>query len=147
MTDEQGAAALGEALIGGYTREAEMYHALLGLAREQSKLLQAPGDLGRYAALFHRKDELLRSISRIDAELEPLKQRWWDEEVTADLHDRLNCLLDWILVTIEAILAEEQRNEQRLASLHPSAQTGLGPVASVVPPADGPPPHLVTASS
>ena len=147
MTQEQGAAALGEALIGGYTREAEMYHALLGLAREQSKLLQPPGDVGRYAALFHRKDELLRSISRTDAELEPLKQRWWDEEVTADLRDRLNCLLDWILVTIEAILAEEQRNEQLLAGLSTSAGAGLGLVAPGVPLASASPPQPVTASS
>jgi len=75
---------LAETLIGKYALEAEMYQALLFLAREQGSLLKYDKDIGSYAALLPRKDELLRSIGLIERDLEPLKRRWWTVDVGAE---------------------------------------------------------------
>jgi len=105
------AASLGEALVRNYAFEAELYQGLLLLAREQGGLLRRDEDVARYAALFPRKDELLRSIGRIERELEPLKQQWWAGDVDAEARAKLNRLLDGILGTIEAIREQEEQNE------------------------------------
>ena len=112
-------------LLGSYTLEAEIYQVLLGIANEQGDILEESGDVDRCAALFGRKDELLRSIARIETEIEPLKQQWWGEQVDLESRERLNGLLDCILATIEAIMAQEQRNEQLLLSRQEEVQAGL----------------------
>ena len=128
MAYTEDASRLAERLIGAYTVEAEIYQALLALAREQGILLEESEDVGRCAALFERKDELLRSISAIEAELEPLKYRWWGEDVGIEAREQLNGLLDCILATIEAIMEQEQRNERLLLADRAEAEPGLGRV-------------------
>jgi len=112
-------------LIGSYTLEAEIYQVLLGIANEQGDILEESGDVDRCAALFTRKDELLRSIARIETEIEPLKRQWWSGQAGLESRERLNGLLDCILATIEAIMAQEQRNEQLLLSRQEQVRTGL----------------------
>ncbi|HUT35613.1 MAG TPA: hypothetical protein VNE39_19140 [Planctomycetota bacterium] len=119
------AAPVGEALVRSYAREAEMYRDLLFLAREQGGLLQRDEDVGRYAALFPRKDELLRSIGRIEGELEPLKRQWLAADAGAEVRARLNGLLDGLLGIIEAIREQEERNEARLCSRAAAARQAV----------------------
>jgi hypothetical protein len=115
-----------ERLIGGYAIEAEIYQSLLALAREQGAILEESGDVDRCAALFERKDELLRSIARMEGELEPMKRRWREGDVDDSTRERLNTLLDCILTTIEEIMEQEQRNEQLLLSQHAQVEADLG---------------------
>ncbi len=115
-------ASLGQALIRNYALEGEMYQGLLLLAREQGGLLRRDEDVARYAALFPRKDDLLRSIGRIEQELEPLKRQWWSGDVDAEVRARLNGLLDGLLGIIEAIREQEERNEQCLLRRGAAAQ-------------------------
>jgi len=129
-----------EALLSSYAVEAEMYQELLLLAREQGSLLRRGEGVAEYAALFPRKDELLRAIGRIELELEPLKQQWWDLGPTPDARERLNGLLDRILGAIDGLRAQEMRNEELLArrgvaarqALH-EARGAAGRVAEFVP--------------
>jgi len=140
MAEATEAAQLAEALIGRYALEAEMYHELLLVAREQGGLLRRDEDVGRYAALFPRKDELLRSIGLIERELEPFKLRWWAVDVGAESRARLDGLLDGILGAIDAIREQESLNEQCLLSRGAAARRGLrkAPVAAAVAPPPAP---------
>jgi len=115
-----------ERLVGSYALEAEIYQSLLALAQEQGAILEEGRDVDRCAALFDRKDEFLRSIASIERKIEPLKRRWWTEGVDAAGRERLNSLLDSILITIEAIMEQEERNEQLLLSRHEKIQAELG---------------------
>jgi len=117
-----------EQLISGYSLEAEIYTRLLEIARRQGELLEGDGDLDLCAQLFTEKDELLRAISTLETELEPLKRRWWSEEVSPAFRDRLNGILDTILATIEQLMAQEQRNEQLLLQHHAKVEEELGQV-------------------
>jgi len=128
MARTEDATELGERLIGSYAVEVEIYQSLLLLAREQGAILEHNGDVGRCAALFERKDELLRSIAKIEAELEPLKRRWRERPVDPAARDRLNGLLDCILETIEAIMEQEQVNEQLLLAQHAEVEADLGQI-------------------
>jgi len=112
-------------LVSSYAVEAGLYASLLTLAQEQGALLGRYGDVDRCAQLFERKDQLLRSIAHIEAEIEPLKRRWRTEDVEPQLRQRLNSLLDAVLATIEAIVEQEERNEQLL--LRCSPPPGAGP--------------------
>jgi len=107
-----------ERLINSYVFEAHVYQSLLALAKRQGTLLEEEEDVDGCAALFEQKDDLIRSITGIEAEIEPLKRHWWGGRVTGKSRDRLNCLLDCILNTIEAIMEQEQRNEQLLLGRH-----------------------------
>jgi len=119
---------LAKRLLGSYTIEAEIYQTLLNLAREQGAILEAGDDIDRCAALFSRKDELLRSITRLEAEIEPLKRQWWRENAGLEARERLNGILDCILATIEAIMDQEQRNEQLLLNRHAEVEADLAHV-------------------
>lgn len=114
-----------EALLSNYAVEADMYQELLYLAREQGNMLRRGEAVAEYAALFPRKDELLRAIGRIELELEPLKRQWWDLGPTPDARERLNRLLDRILVAIDGLRAQETRNEELLASRGAAARQAL----------------------
>jgi hypothetical protein len=109
--------SLAERLIGRYALEADIYEALLELARGQGELLgegPAPRALRECAELFARKDELLETLAHLEREAAPLKQRWAREGGTDDDVQRLNGLLDHILATVDALIDQEQRNEARL---------------------------------
>ena len=114
-------------LVSSYAVEADIYRSLHALTQEQGALLQA-GEIDRCAQLFERKDELLRSLARIEVELEPLKRRWQTEPIDTADRDRLNGLLDAILANIEAIMEQEARNEQLLLSRHADVEADLGAV-------------------
>ncbi len=107
-------AGLAEALIGCYAREAELYRGLLNLATEQGARLERGEPVRAYVALFPRKDELLRAICAAERELEPLKRRWWADAVRPEARQRLNAILDGLLLTIEGIRAQEELNERLL---------------------------------
>ncbi len=117
-----------EQLVSGYSLEAEIYARLLAISRRQGELLEEDGDLDLCAQLFAEKDELLRAITTIEAELEPLKRKWWSEEVPPTSRDRLNRVLDTVLASIEQLMAQEQRNEQLLLQHHEKVQEELGQV-------------------
>lgn len=114
-----------EQLAGSYSLEAEIYARLLEIARRQGELLEDDGDLDLCAAMFAQKDEMLRAIAAVEAELEPLKRRWWSEEVSPAARDRLNSILDTVLATIEQLMAQEQRNEQLLLKHHAEVEEEL----------------------
>ncbi|MFP4055855.1 MAG: flagellar export chaperone FlgN [Candidatus Brocadiia bacterium] len=113
-------------LIASYRTEAEIYQSLLALSEEQGALLADHGDVDRCAALFERKDQLLRALASIESDIEPLKRQWWGEAVPGPQRERLNALLDAILATIESIMAQEQRNEQLLLQCHGEVEEELG---------------------
>jgi len=114
-----------ERLINSYVFEAQVYQSLLALAKRQGALIEKDDDVDGCAALFEQKDELIRSITSIEVEIEPLKRHWWGGRVTGRNRERLNCLLDCILTTIEAIMEQEQRNEQLLLDRHAHVQAEL----------------------
>jgi hypothetical protein len=115
-----------ERLARNYALEAKLYQSLLGLATEQGTILEESGDMDRCAALFERKGELLRAITDIEAEMEPVKRRWWSEAIEQESRERVNSLLDRILSKIEAITDQEQRNEELLLRRHEEVQEALG---------------------
>jgi hypothetical protein len=112
-------------LISGYALEAEVYQGLLAIAREQGAILESGEDLDGCIALFARKDELLRSIMDVEAEIEPFKRRWWSEDLGLENRERLNGLLDCILATIDTLIKQEQRNEQLLLGHQSQTQAEL----------------------
>jgi flagellar biosynthesis/type III secretory pathway chaperone len=115
-------------LVSSYAVETDIYRSLRALTQEQGALLEA-GEVDRCAQLFERKDELLRSLARIEVEIEPLKRRWQTDPIETADRDRLNNLLDAILATIEAIMEQEQRNEQLLLSRHREVEADLGAIS------------------
>ena len=117
-----------EQLVNGYSLEAEIYARLLEISRRQGELLEKDGDLDLCAQLFGEKDELLRAITTIEAELEPLKRKWWSQDIPPASRDHLNHILDTVLATIEQLMAQEQRNEQLLLDHHERVQEELGQV-------------------
>jgi flagellar biosynthesis/type III secretory pathway chaperone len=126
MARTESGSELAERLIANYALEADIYLLLLALAREQGELLGTSGDIDRCTALFDRKDELIRSLARVEREVEPLKRRWRTETVEPASRQRLNGLLDAILNTIEDIMDQEQRNEQLLLECQREAEASLG---------------------
>lgn len=125
MDDSGDVKQLVETVIGHYTREAELYRGLLDLAIEQGARLERCEPLRSYAALFPRKDGLLRAIGALERELEPLKRRWWTEPVGPEARRRLDAILDELLLTIEAIRAQEERNERLLMGMGLAATHAL----------------------
>lgn len=117
---------MAERLMNSYALEADIYEQLLGLSRKQGQLLEESGDVDTCAVLFDRKDELLRAIADVEREIEPLKRRWWSEEVEPQAREQLNGVLDTILSTIESLMAQEQRNEQLLTACHSEVEAELG---------------------
>ena len=113
-------------LVASYARETDIYQALLAIATEQGTLLEEGHDIDRCAHLFERKDRLLSSLARIEQEIEPLKRRWWTEELDPAVRQSFNLMLDHILETIEAIMAQEQRNEQLLLERQARIRHQLG---------------------
>lgn len=105
---------LAETIIGRYTEQVELYRGLLSLATEQGARLRRGEPLSAYAALCPLKDDMLLAIGRLERELAPLKRRWWAEEVRPEARQRLNAVLDGLLLTIEAIRAQEERNDRLL---------------------------------
>ncbi len=122
--------SIAEHLIGRYMLEAELYERLLEIAREQGELLETAGGpptdaIERCTELFERKEQYLNSVAEIERESEPLKRRWWREEVAAGERQQLNTLLDQILATIEAIMEQEQHNEQLLLECQRQARAAF----------------------
>lgn len=113
-------------LVGRYALEADLYREILDLARQQGEILRATRDVDRCTALFERKDEHFRTIAAIEEEIAPLTRRWWTADVGPEDRRRLNDLLDEILGLIEAVMAEEQRNEQILAQCEREVHEQLG---------------------
>lgn len=111
-----------------YAIESGIYERLLDLSRRQGRLLAESGDVDGCAGLFELKDELLRTLAEIEEDIEPLKRRWWSEEVEPAVRDRLNAQLDNILLTIESLMEQEQRNEQLLLKCHREVEADLGHV-------------------
>ena len=120
--------ALSERLTHSYALEADIYDQLLGLSRQQGELHEGAGDVDTCAVLFERKDELLGAIADIERDIEPLKQRWWSEDVEPAAREQLNGMLDSILSTIERLVEQEQRNEQLLMACHSEVEAELGHV-------------------
>jgi hypothetical protein len=119
VEDARACESLTDQLFGHYALEADLYVDLLAMAREQGELLRAAGagDAGaveRCAALFERKERLLRTIARIEQEIAPLKEQWWATHVAPADRQRLNALLDEILETIDALVSREEANERLL---------------------------------
>jgi len=119
---------LAEQLAESYALEAGIYERLLGLSRRQGELLAEKGDVDACAGLFELKDELLRALAEIEEGIEPLKRRWWSEDVAPAARETLNAQLDTILDTIEALMEQEQRNEQLLLQCTREVQADLGHV-------------------
>jgi hypothetical protein len=117
---------LAEQLTESYAIEAGIYERLLELSKRQGALLEESGDVDGCAGLFELKDELLRTLAEIEEAIEPLKRRWWGEEVASEMRERLNAQLDAILATIEALMEQEQRNERLLLECHREVQADLG---------------------
>lgn len=126
VLDDAEGPALAQKLMTSYGLEAGIYGKLLELSRRQGELLETSGDVDGCAGLFELKDELLRSLASIEEEIEPLKRRWWNQAVDPDRRERLNAVLDSILATIEAIMIQEQRNEQLLLQCHGDVEDELG---------------------
>ncbi len=117
---------LGAQLADSYALEASIYERLLDLSRRQGELLAESGDVDACAGLFELKDELLRALAEIEEGIEPLKRRWWSEDVEPAAREGLNAQLDTILATIEALMEQEQRNEQLLLECHREVEADLG---------------------
>ena len=125
MAQTERATGLAEQLTDSYALEAGIYEKLLELSRRQGALLEGAGDLDACAGLFELKDELLRTLADIEEGIEPLKRRWWSEEVAPAARERLNTQLDTILGTIEALMEQEQRNERLLLQCHQDVEADL----------------------
>jgi len=110
-------ASLADSLPAAYAAEAGVYRELLAITREQGAILESGDGFDRCVSLFARKGELLRSIMDVEAEIEPLKHRWWSEAVDTESHARFNGLLDSILATIDSTIEQERRNEELLLGL------------------------------
>jgi len=110
---------LAERLAESYALEADIYHRLLDLSRRQGEFLAEQGDVDACAGLFEIKDELLHALAEIEEQIEPLKRRWWSEEVAPATRERLNAQLDTVLETIAALMEQEQLNEQLLLQCSP----------------------------
>ena len=121
-------ADLAAKLTESYAIEAGIYERLLDLSRRQGQLLAESGDVDGCAGLFELKDELLRTLAEIEEDMEPLKRRWWREDVGSGARDRFNAQLDTILHTIELLMEQEQRNEQLLLRCHREVEADLGHV-------------------
>ena len=128
MARTETATELGGQLAESYALEAGIYERLLDLSRRQGELLADSGDVDACAGLFELKDTLLRALAEIEEGIEPLKRRWWSEEVGPAARECLNDQLDNILATIEALMEQEQRNEQLLIQCTREVETELGHV-------------------
>jgi hypothetical protein len=91
MARTESGSDLVDRLVSSYAVEADIYRSLLALTQEQGSLLEN-GEVDRCAQLFERKDDLLRSLARIEVELEPLKRRWQAEPIETVEKDRARML-------------------------------------------------------
>jgi hypothetical protein len=97
-------------LVTCYALEAHIYRSLLTIAREQGALLEAGGEDERCVALTARRRVLLRSLTALERDMEPLKRRWCTEGAGREQRARLETLLDAIAATLDALVAQEERN-------------------------------------
>jgi len=103
-------------LVDNYTKEAELYKSVLKLTELQHTNLDGVGDIRDFITLLHQKEDLIRAIDKIEVKLDDDKAKWLHvgDELKNGSNERLNRLLDDIILTIEKIMKVEQENEHLL---------------------------------
>jgi hypothetical protein len=108
-----------DGLVEGYQKEVELYRSMLEITQMQSDGLRRDGDVREFVSLLQRKEDIVRSIDKLETGLQPLKRTWQQmpEEARNDSNGKatkLNHLLDTVIVLIEKIIRKERENERIL---------------------------------
>jgi len=105
--------SIAKRLLDNYTREAELYKSVLKLTELQHTSLEDTGEIRDFIALLHQKEDLIRAIDKIEVKLDDDKAKWMrmSDDLKNGSSERLNRLLDEIILTIEKIMKVEQENE------------------------------------
>jgi len=106
-------------LIEGYKKQVELYRSMLEITQMQSDGLSRRGDIREFVSLLQKKQDIIRSIDKLETGLEPLKRAWKntpeeDKKQLSTKTARLNSLLDSVIVLIEKIIRRERANEKTL---------------------------------
>ena len=108
-----------QGLIDGYTKQVALYRSMLEITQMQSEGLKRDGDVREFVSLLRKKDDIIRSIDKLETGLQPLKRAW--QETPADARkaltrksNKLNGLLDDVIMLIEKIIRKERGNERVL---------------------------------
>lgn len=65
-----------QALVDGLSRMKQLYHSMLSLAKEESRIIKGDGELNRLIDTESKKLEKMRQIAKIDEGLAALKSAW-----------------------------------------------------------------------
>ena len=103
-------------LVAGYSEESMLYQMLFGLTSRQRRCLGDGGDLSEFVELIDQKDSVLNQIEQLEAELEPLRSRWFSAGCAKRerLAEQLHPLLDEVISTIQRTVSLEHDNERLL---------------------------------
>lgn len=117
MLEESTAAGL----IEGYRQQVALYNRMFQITRQQTETLDNGADMRRFIDLLEEKEDIIRTIDKLENGLAPLKRTWQDtpeseKKQLGESTDRLNELLDNVIVLIEKIIRTERDNEKTLQS-------------------------------
>jgi hypothetical protein len=109
-------ASVSERLAETYQKEAELYQSILRLTELQRAKLDESDGIRSFVALLHEKEDVIRSVDRIEIAAETDKELWLElpEEQRDPWNQRLNSVLDGIIVLIEQTMQLERENEELL---------------------------------
>jgi len=103
-------------LVANYKKEAELYASVLKLTQLQQANLSQSQEIRDFITLLHQKEDLIRSIDKVEIQLDADKAKWLaiPEKLRTGTDADLNGLLDDIILLIEKIMEIEQQNERLL---------------------------------
>ncbi len=95
--------------------QAELYHTLVGLSREQVEKISAE-DIDALMRLLDRKKEVIDEIEQVETAVEPLRQFWeaHKDEVAEPVRARLRAVVDEIRTLLEEALEIEEAGRRKL---------------------------------
>ena len=108
-----------DGLTKGYKKQVELYRSMLEITQMQSEGLSRRGDIREFVSLLQKKEDIIRSIDKLESGLVPLKRAWKntpkeDKEQLSARAGKLNSLLDKVIVLIEKVIRQERANEKTL---------------------------------
>ncbi len=110
--------------------QAELYRALLGLAKRQVEEI-AGQNIDRFLILLEEKKKVVREIEEIELATIPLRQHW--ENHKADLNEetraKLRTVVDEIREILEELLELESESQQKLGDSKDQVEEGLRQVS------------------
>lgn len=102
-------------LIERLTRQRDLYQQLKALSDQQGQLI-ADGQAEPLLAVLSQRQTLVDELTRLNAEVAPLRQRWTElaRHIREDQRPRVNALLEEVETLLAAIIEQDDAHRQQL---------------------------------